>query len=85
MNSSRLFVGIIAGIIAGAAFGYLSKTRHGEKVRRTLSKKKNEYAQEVKNSFAVFLDAVSDKYDTLADGISGYSESGRNAEQQILF
>lgn len=75
MSSGRVFLGLLAGVAAGALLGVLFAPEKGSVTRNKLYKKGEDYADELKNKFNDFLDSITDKYERVRDNISGFVEN----------
>jgi|SRR6185436_10380803 gas vesicle protein len=67
MSSSKVLLGVVVGIAAGAAIGILMAPDSGANTRRKISKKGQEYADDMKSRFNDFLDGVMEHIETAKD------------------
>lgn len=64
MNSGKVFVGVLAGLAAGAALGVLFAPEKGSKLRKLIARKTDDMMEEmnekIDEKFNMILDVVSD-------------------------
>lgn len=65
MKSSKLIVGILGGLAAGAIAGILLAPDKGSKTRKTISDKSQCFVDEMKGKFEELCEKVTDKYENL--------------------
>ncbi len=63
MKSGKVFLGLLAGLAAGAVLGILFAPDKGTNTRKKILDKGEGYADDVKEKFNDFLDTISDKYE----------------------
>jgi len=61
MNLGKIVLGTLAGLAVGAMLGVLFAPDKGSNTRKKISKKREEYAENLKEKFDEFVDAVSAK------------------------
>jgi gas vesicle protein len=61
MDTGKILLGVLAGVAAGALLGVLLAPEKGSTTRRNISKKGDEYVDDVKETFNEFLDGVTEK------------------------
>ncbi len=77
MNSIKLFLGVAAGIAAGAWLGVLLAPDKGTQTRKKIINKGEDIADELKEKFDQFVDTVSMKYENNRQEDEGLVSNGR--------
>ena len=67
MSAGKVLLGVIAGVAAGTVIGMLVAPGKGSSTRRKLARTGSEYAEEAKDRFNEYIDAVTDEYDTVKE------------------
>ena len=67
MSAGKVLLGVIAGVAAGTVLGMLVAPGKGSSTRRKLARTGSEYAEEAKDRFNEYIDAVTDEYDTVKE------------------
>jgi gas vesicle protein len=68
MKSGKVLLGLLAGVAAGALLGILFAPEKGAKTRKRILAKGEGYAEELKEKFNEFADALKEQRDeALAD------------------
>ncbi len=65
MNSSKLLIGILSGLAAGAIAGIVLAPEKGSKTRKKITDKSKCFADEMKGKFEELCENVTDKYENL--------------------
>jgi gas vesicle protein len=78
MSSGKVFLGLLAGLAAGALLGVLFAPDKGSAIRKKLSKKGEDYTDALKEKFNDFLDTVSEKFDEVQEEVSDISEKRKS-------
>ena len=65
MNSSKLLLGILAGVAVGAMAGILLAPDKGSKTRKKIMNKSKDFADDMKEKFEDLYENVADKYEDL--------------------
>jgi gas vesicle protein len=74
MSSGKVFLGLLAGLAAGALLGVLFAPDKGSATRKKLSKKGEDYT----DAFNEFLDTVSEKLDDVQEEVSDITEKRKS-------
>lgn len=82
MKTTKIVLGILAGVAAGAVMGILFAPNKGSRTRKRILRRGDDYADDIKDKFDEFVDNISDKYrgakenaeDVFAKGKTKYSE-----------
>ena len=65
MKTDKVILGVLGGLAAGAILGILFAPDKGEKTRKKIKSKSNDYADDLKNKYDSALNTISKKYETL--------------------
>jgi gas vesicle protein len=65
MNSSKIALGVLGGIAAGAIAGILLAPDKGSKTRKKIVVKSKDFADDIKGKFEDLYENVTDKYENL--------------------
>jgi len=74
MSSGRVFLGLLAGVAAGALLGVLFAPEKGSVTRRNIAKKSEDYVDDLKTKFQDFLESVSERIERAKEGASEFAE-----------
>lgn len=70
MSTGKVLLGLLAGVAAGALLGILFAPDKGSVTRKKLTKKGDEFADEMKERFDEFLDSMSEKFEKAEDVVT---------------
>jgi gas vesicle protein len=70
MEKGKIVLGVLGGIAVGTLLGVLFAPDKGSITRRKISKKGEEYLDDIKDKFDEFLDSVSEKYTEVKDMVT---------------
>jgi len=70
MEKGKIIAGVLGGIALGALLGVLFAPEKGSITRRKISKKGEEYLDDIKDKFDEFLDNVAEKYSEVKDMVT---------------
>ncbi|MEI6682469.1 MAG: YtxH domain-containing protein [Bacteroidota bacterium] len=65
MRSGKVVLGVLAGVAAGAALGILFAPARGSSTRRKISRKSDEYTDEIGEKFNDFIESIKVKFDSV--------------------
>ena len=80
MDSGKVILGVLAGAAAGAILGLLFAPDKGSNTRQKITKKGEDYADELKGKFSEFLDnIIMHDHQTKEDRAEFYEKSKSEA------
>jgi gas vesicle protein len=77
MNAGKVFLGMLAGVAAGATLGILFAPDKGSSTRHRISRKGNDYVDGLGEKFNDFIDSVSSKFDKMKKEAAHMVENGK--------
>ncbi|MEX2595053.1 MAG: YtxH domain-containing protein [Anditalea sp.] len=83
MNASKLLLSAIAGVAIGIQIGVLIAPEKGEDTRRKLSKKGDDYLDEINAQINRFIDGVTEKLDKVNKNVSDVGERGKSKVNEL--
>ena len=84
MNSGKVILGALAGIAAGAALGILFAPDKGTNTRKKISKKRDDYVDELSGKFDEFVDGMTQRFDTMKQEATRMAENGKAKADKAL-
>ena len=84
MGSGKVLLGVLAGIAAGATLGILFAPDKGTNTRRKISRKSDEYADELESKFNDFIQNITEKFEDMKDEAAHIIEAGEHKVEKIL-
>jgi gas vesicle protein len=83
MNSGKVVLGVLAGVAIGAMFGILFAPDKGSDTRRKISKKRDDYIDDLEEKFNDFTDDIADRFGAVKDGASRIVKNGKQKVEDI--
>lgn len=83
MSSGKVLLGVLAGVAAGALLGVLFAPDKGSVTRKKITKKSDEYAEELKEKFNDFLDSISEKFEEVKEEVSDFAEKVQAKSEEV--
>ena len=91
MKADKIILGVLGGVAVGAALGVLFAPEKGDKTRRKIMDKSNDYADELKEKLDTLLGTITNKYEKiwkegeslLADGKSKFNDVKQDGEALV--
>ena len=80
MKNSKVLASLLIGAAAGAVLGLLLAPEKGSETRKKISKKTNEFGENVKNKFG----EVKDKFGEVKETLKGKYDSIRTEANDIM-
>jgi gas vesicle protein len=78
MNAGKVFLGVLAGVAVGATLGVLFAPKKGSSTRKRISRKKDEYINELEGKFNDFIDGLTKKAETVKEEATQMVETGKH-------
>jgi gas vesicle protein len=83
MSSGKVLLGVLTGAAVGAALGILFAPDKGTETRRKIAEKSNEYADGLGDKFTEFVEAMTQKFESLRDQALHIVENGKQTAQEL--
>lgn len=83
MKSAKFLLSAIAGVAIGIQIGVLIAPEKGEETRKKLSKKGDDYLDEINAQINKFIDGVTDKLDRANKNVSDATEAGKDKVNEL--
>jgi gas vesicle protein len=77
MSAGKVLLGLMAGVAIGATLGILFAPEKGEYTRKKISKKGDDYAQELEDKFSEFIESLSAKFESVKKDVVQMGENGK--------
>ncbi|MFV5687928.1 YtxH domain-containing protein [Flavobacterium sp. ZT3R25] len=75
MKADKIVLGVLGGLAAGAILGIMLAPDKGDKTRKRIMDKSNDYADELKDKLDTLLSSINKKYEKIwSEGESMISE-----------
>lgn len=65
MKADKIILGVLGGVAVGALLGVLFAPEKGDKTRRKIMDKSNDYADELKDKLDSLLGSINQKYEKI--------------------
>ena len=82
MNQGKIVIGLLAGFAAGALIGVLFAPEKGSVTRRKISKKGEDYIDDLKENMNDLLEEVKQEVDTVKAKVNEFTGNGKLQKQQ---
>lgn len=83
MSSGKLLLGVLAGVAAGALIGILFAPEKGSVTRKKISKKGDDYVEDLKDKFNQLLEKVKGGAEAVEDKIDEAMENGLTKVEKL--
>lgn len=78
MESNKVFLGVLAGIAAGAVLGILFAPDKGSVTRKQIVDKGEDYADTLKHKYNELIDSISKQYGTTKEEVEELVSKGKS-------
>lgn len=83
MNYGKVFLGVLAGVAAGAVLGILFAPDKGASTRNKISKKSKKYVDEVGAKYHEAVNGITTKFNTLKEEATHLFENGKQKAKEV--
>lgn len=83
MSTAKVVLGVVAGAATGALLGILFAPAKGSVLRRTIARKGERQADDLKHSFNEFIDTISDKFNKVKEEAVETAEEAMKTAKDI--
>jgi gas vesicle protein len=83
MSSGKVFLGLLAGLAAGAVLGILFAPDKGSVTRARIVEKSEDYADVVKEKFNQMVDSFNEKFERVAEDVERNVSKAKGAKKDI--
>jgi gas vesicle protein len=77
MSSGKVFLALLAGVAAGALLGVLFAPDKGTATRKKISRKGEDYADDLTEKFNEFISGVTEKMDEVKEEVSDFTKKAK--------
>ena len=78
MKADKIILGVLGGVAVGALLGVLFAPEKGDKTRKKIIDKSNDYADELKDKLDTLLGTVNQKYEKICKGGESLIAEGKS-------
>jgi len=83
MSKTNILISVIIGSFIGALLGVLYAPEKGEKTRKQIAKKSDEYSDLVKSEFDDFVKSMRKKYESALDDTEEIINKGKTKAEEL--
>ncbi len=84
MGSEKVLLGLVAGVVIGATLGVLFAPDKGTKTRKKISKLSDEYAEEMKQKFNEFAEAIIKQFEAATEETNRLAGIGKEKVEETI-
>ena len=84
MGSGKVLLGVLAGVAVGATLGILFAPDKGTNTRKKISRKADDYSQELEEQFNDFIKTVTRKFEDMKDEAGTMAENGKQKVEEAI-
>jgi gas vesicle protein len=78
MGSGKVLLGVLAGVAIGATLGILFAPDKGSTTRKKISKKGDDYAEEIEDKFNEFVENITKQFKTMTEETVRFAEEEKH-------
>ncbi len=83
MSSGKVLLGVLAGVATGALIGILFAPDKGTNTRKKITKKADDYGDELKSKFDELLNGIIEKYESTKEDVNDLVQAGKVKAQEV--
>lgn len=83
MSAGKVLLGVLAGIAVGATLGILFAPDKGSTTRKNISKKSDEYADQLSEKFNEFIESVTEKFEHMKEEVITKAEEVKDQAEEV--
>lgn len=84
MGTEKVLIGVLAGVVIGATLGILFAPDKGTKTRKKIAKLSDDYAEEMKQKFNEFADAIVNQFEIAQEEKNRLVKSGKDKIEETI-
>jgi gas vesicle protein len=84
MGSGKVLLGVLAGVAVGATLGILFAPDKGSTTRKKISRKGDDYAEELEEKFNVFIEGISKQFEAVKEEATHLAEEGKHKVEKVV-
>ena len=77
MGSGKVLLGVLAGVAVGATLGILFASDKGSTTRKKISRKADDYSEELEEKFNEFIEDVTKNFEAMQKEAKQMAENGK--------
>lgn len=78
MKANKVLLGVIGGLITGAALGILFAPQSGKKTRKKIKDKSQEFKDNIQEDFDKLIQKIDDKYQSVSEDAQQLLHKGKS-------
>jgi gas vesicle protein len=83
MRSGKVLLGVVVGAAVGAILGVLFAPAKGSVTRKRIARRGTDYAEDAKEKFNEYIDAITEEYDTIKEGAMDLVNKGKEKAASV--
>lgn len=83
MSTTKILIGVLAGVAAGATLGILFAPNKGSKTRKNFSKSSEDFADDMKEKFDDFLESAKHTLSNTKDETEEIIQKGKSKAHHV--
>ena len=83
MSATKVLLGVVVGVAVGAAIGILLAPDSGVNTRKKISKKGQDYVDDMKGRFNSYLDGFMHHAESVKDDVSEYADRAKSKVESV--